>query len=258
VDWKLLDWIAVAAPGGIVGVSELVSRYRDEPSRVLLTLPAIFYVAMNVGASLGALEIIHQNPGWFASRWAQILMAGVCAMALFRSSLFVVRAGDRDVGIGPGGLLQVFLGACDRAVDRQRAIGRSRAVDDIMADIEYAKALLALPPYCLALMQNVAREDQEKLAGALKALDQKSDVDHRVKARLLGLELINVVGVDVLKAAVEALKDQITSGAGTGPDPIQWSLPAVPIRIAKLPPDPAAKPLPPATHQRTGLYSPIR
>jgi hypothetical protein len=30
-----------------------------------------------------------------------------------------------------------------------------------------------------------------------------------VKARLLGLELINVVGVDVLTTAVHSLKDQI-------------------------------------------------
>lgn len=45
-------------------------------------------------------------------------MAGVSAMAFFRSSLFVVRAGDRDVGVGPSGFLQIFLTAADRAVDR--------------------------------------------------------------------------------------------------------------------------------------------
>jgi len=33
-------------------------------------------------------------------------MAGVSAMAFFRSSLFVVRAGDRDVGVGPSGFLR--------------------------------------------------------------------------------------------------------------------------------------------------------
>ena len=40
------------------------------------------------------------------SRRTQILMAGVSAMAFFRSSLFVVRAGDRDVGVGPSGFLR--------------------------------------------------------------------------------------------------------------------------------------------------------
>ena len=33
-------------------------------------------------------------------------MAGVSAMAFFWSSLFVVRAGDRDVGVGPSGFLR--------------------------------------------------------------------------------------------------------------------------------------------------------
>jgi len=52
-------------------------------------------------------------------------MAGVSAMAFFRTSLFVVRSGDRDVGVGPSGFLQIFLGAADRAVDRKRAAARA-------------------------------------------------------------------------------------------------------------------------------------
>jgi hypothetical protein len=31
MDWLWLDWAAVAALGGLVGASELISRYKDDP-----------------------------------------------------------------------------------------------------------------------------------------------------------------------------------------------------------------------------------
>src|SRR5437870_3672119 len=204
MDLTWLDWAAAAVLGGVIGASELISRYKDDPGSAIRSWPAISYIAINSAASLGALGLIHAN-GWFAaSRWTQILMAGVSAMAFFRTSLFVVRAGDRDVGVGPSGFLQIFLAAADRAVDRKRAAARSAAVARVMQGIDFAKALKGLPPYCLALMQNVSPEDQQVLKRALEALD-KLDAEPGVKVLLLGTELINVVGVDVLTTAVGAL-----------------------------------------------------
>lgn len=205
-----LDWIAVAVLGGAVGSSELISRYKDGPGAAIKSWPAVFYIVINAAASVGALGLIHTN-NWFGpTRWTQILMAGVSAMAFFRTSLFVVRAGDRDVGIGPSGFLQIYLAAADRAVDRKRAAARSGAVDTVMKDIDFDKAVKALPPYCLGLMQNVSPEDQQVLRQALDLL-KASDAEPGVKALLLGIELINVVGKDVLTTAVHSLGDQIRS-----------------------------------------------
>jgi hypothetical protein len=213
MDWGWLDWVAVLALGGVVGSSELISRYKDDPWATIRTWPAVVYVAINSLASAGALGLIRAN-GWFgSSRWTQILMAGVSAMAFFRTSLFVVRAGDRDVGVGPSGFLQIFLGAADRSVDRTRAAARSDAVAEVMKGVDYAKARRALPPYCLTLMQNVPPEDQQVLERSLEALD-KRDAEPSVKALLLGLELINVVGMDVLTTAVKSLGEQIRSSPG--------------------------------------------
>ena len=64
-------------------------------------------------------------------------------------------------------------------------------------------------------MQSVSLEDQQNLARALKSLDQ-SEAQSTVKVRLLGLELINVVGVDVLTTAVKSLGDQIRPAARDG------------------------------------------
>ena len=199
-----------------MGASELVTRYRDAPNAALSTIPARFYIGINVVASLGALALIHAF-GWFAqARVTQVLIAGISAMAFFRTSLFVVRAGDRDIGVGPSAFLQIFLDAADRAVDRIRASARSSAVGKIMAGVDYAKAFQALPPYCLALMQNLSQEDQKRFADAMLKLDQNKAASS-VKVRLLGLELINVVGIDVLTAAVESLGDEIRSPSATPP-----------------------------------------
>ena len=205
-----LDWVAVALLGGIVGTSELVSRYKDDPWAAIRSWSARFYIAVNAAASMAAFALIIAK-NWFGpGRWMQILMAGVSAMAFFRTSLFVVRAGDRDVPVGPSGFLQIYLTAADRAVDRRRAAARSAAVVAAMKDVDYAKAKDALPPYCLALMQNVSNEDQQQLGRTLRDLDAAPE-EPSVKALLLGIELINVVGVDVLTTAVKSLGDQIRS-----------------------------------------------
>jgi hypothetical protein len=209
MNWSWLDWAAAAALGGTVGISELISRYKDDPWAAIKSWPAVFYLAINSAASVAALLLMPD--GWLGlSRGMRILMAGVSAMAFFRTSLFVVRAGDRDVGVGPSGFLQIFLGAADRAVDRKRAAARSQAVVDAMKNVDYSKAKDALPPYCLALMQNISKEDQQQLSRDLKDLDEGA-AEASVKALLLGIELINVVGVDVLTTAVKSLGDQIRS-----------------------------------------------
>jgi hypothetical protein len=153
MDLSWYHWTAVAVLGAVVGASELISRYKDDPFAPIKSGPAAFYIAINSIASLGALRLIRAN-GWFgSSRLTQVLMAGISAMAFFRTSLFIVRAGDRDVGIGPSGFLQIFLAAADRAVDRKRAASRSDAVARVMNGIDFDKAVRALPPYCVGLMQ---------------------------------------------------------------------------------------------------------
>jgi hypothetical protein len=76
-------------------------------------------------------------------------MAGISAMAFFRSSLFVVCAGDRDVAIGLSGFLQIYLAAADQAVDRRRAAARSDAVTRVMNGIDFGKAVKRCHPTAL-------------------------------------------------------------------------------------------------------------
>ena len=220
MDSSFLDYAIVAILGALVGGGELISRYRDAPARALYNVPAFVYIALNVAASLAALAIIRIY-GWkfgvsggdAAVRWAQVGIAGTAAMALFRTSLFTVHAGDRDIGVGPSSFLQIFRDASDRAVDRLRAKARGEKVSQVMTGIAYDKAAQGLPLYCLALMQNVPDEEQVKLSNSLKLLDS-DDIDPAIKVRVLGLNLMNVVGPNVLIAAVESLREQMKVAGG--------------------------------------------
>lgn len=208
------SWIATLSIGGLVGMTELVNRYRDDPWDAIKTPPGILYLLVNAAASALALVLVGglqidfgMEPGPSLT-WARVLAAGFGAMALFRSSVFNVRVGDQDVAIGPAGLLQVLLGAIDRSVDRVRARIRAEKVPTVMAGISFARAREALPAYCLALMQNLSPEDQKVLGTDLKALIE-SDMSDEVKTLILGLALTNAIGLDALEAATESLGENI-------------------------------------------------
>ncbi len=214
---SFLDFAVVAVLGALVGGGELVSRYRDAPAGALYNWPAAIYVGLNVAASVAALFLI-RTFGWTFGitsggevlRWTQVGAAGTGAMALFRTSLFTVHAGERDIDIGPSSFLQIFREAADRAVDRLRARARGETVGKLMEGISYDKASQGLPPYCLALMQNVPDEEQVRLTQSLELLD-KDEIDPAIKVRILGLQLMNVVGPNVLEAAVVTLRKEMTS-----------------------------------------------
>jgi hypothetical protein len=207
------DFAAAALLGVLVALAELVSRYRDAPQAALYSRPALLYLALN-GAACGLALALIRDYGWTfgagvgSARWVQLLVAGVGAMALFRASLLTVRAGDRDIGVGPATFLQIFRDAADREVDRLRARARVLQVGKLMDGIDYGKASEGLIPYCLALMQNVPDDEQQKLGQAVKLLDAEP-IEPAIKVRILGMLLMNVAGPGVLTAAVDALREQL-------------------------------------------------
>ena len=229
-----LPWIAVASLGALLGATEIIGRYRDEPLQCLLTPPGIVYMVVNMCASLSAYGLalvfhwridLGANPGPAdgpltpSAQWTLVLVAGLSAMALFRSSLFIRRIGDKDVGIGPGAVLTTLLEVTDRYVDRLRGQKRVDNVNKIMAGLDFAKISAELPPYCLSLLQNPSDDMQRDLKAAVDLI-RSQPVDDELKLRLLGLQLLNLVGVEALAKAVASLGDTIKKpipAGGSGP-----------------------------------------
>ena len=210
------DYIIVSLFGLGIGLGELVSRYRDAPLRAVATAPALLYMLINALAALGALGVVRVFGVDFGIeaaeaerlRWTQLFVAGFASMALFRSSLFTVRVGDQDIGIGPSSFLQLVLQAADRGVDRVRAEARASEVLKAMDGVSFAKAYAALPVLCLELMQNLPSEDQAALGEEIKKLHE-AEIDDGIKTLILGLKLMNLVGQGVLLGAVESIAPRI-------------------------------------------------
>jgi hypothetical protein len=211
--------LAAAAFGALVGAGELAGRYRDRPWEVIRG-PGVLYVALNAAMALGALALI-RSFGWRfgvdpsdgdsgALLATQLLVAGFGSAALFRTSLFTVRVGDEDIGVGPSAFLTVVLHAADRAVDRRRGRARALEVEEIMRNVSFAKAAEALPMYCFQIgMQNVSDEEQREIGNVVNTLKASTTVDDGMKALVLGAALLSVVGPVMLRQAVEGLGDRI-------------------------------------------------
>lgn len=219
-------YLATFLAGGVIGLSEIISRYKDAPLNAATTAPGIVYCLLNAGGAAGALALMLQM-GWFkdlapgpvGNLIMQSILAATGTMAIFRSSLFTVRVGNADVSIGPAAFLQILMTATDRAVDRARAQPRAAAVQRIMTDIDFQKAKQALPTLCFGLMQNVSIQEQDTFGTIVAKLDS-ADMDDVFKTNNLGLALMNLVGEEVLARAVDMLRADIAEV----PQPIVQSL----------------------------------
>jgi hypothetical protein len=215
-------YFSVMVLGALVGLVELVARYRDDPVRAISQFPAIVYIAFNVGASALALYLILEiKPNWLFGnagdlkvtpvRWIMIVsVAGTAALAFFRSSIFRAKIDDVSVPIGPALILDTLLSALDRAVDRAVAMPRSEAIRRIMNEVDFDKAQEALTSYCIALMQNLSAEESRRLANRLNEI-KASPMPKDIKVLTLGLALLDAFGEDVLDKARIALQEQIKS-----------------------------------------------
>lgn len=113
--------------GASVGTSELVSRYRDEPTQALRSVPALTYLALNALVSVCVYGLLTRYaetliPALANDPVMRSITAGFGAMAVLRSKFFTLRTErGEDIGVGPDAAISAFLSAADRGVDRTRA-----------------------------------------------------------------------------------------------------------------------------------------
>ena len=220
----MIGYVVAVSLSCLVGVAELVSRYRDRPTTLVRVPSTWAYVLINGGAGAASLLLLHtfnwrfgvQDPE--VARATQVLVASLGSMMVFRSAVFTVRVGDEDVAVGPSTLLTSLLAAADRGVDRMQAKTRAQEAGEIMRGVSFRKSRLALPTYCLGLLQNVSAEDQADLRTAVDALAGSEMTDGQM-ALNLGLLLMNVAGPDVLRSAVLTLDEEIKADV-RGPRPV--------------------------------------
>jgi hypothetical protein len=271
------EWAVIVTLGATTGIIELIGRYRDAPFRALRTYGALIYIAVNVTASLAGLYLLQTVGTSFISETDpgkraiyEILIAGFGSLTFLRSSIFKIRFNDTDVSVGPALLLDILLAAADRGVDRRRGADRAREVAEAMKDVSFDKAISSLPPFCFSLMQNLTNEEQSAMSAQLDKVQKNIAIDPHAKSLLMGLLLMNFVGVEVLKEAVSQLASYIKYDLSQPPARIEPGVmekllneakrgisadPAPPAQPQASAPASAASPLTPATAAQSGTPS---
>lgn len=221
----VIDYVLVCLFGVLAGAAELLSRYRDAPFRAMRRRFGIIYLAVNAAAGVAGLLAVHALDLRFGLedgtrlRWTRVLVAGFSSVALFRSSLFTVRAGDRDVPIGPAAALQQLLLTLDREVDREQADRRTTFLAEQCAGLPAdTRTLRSLTALCLAIMQNVSAVEQNQVKEQTESILRNTVIAPIYRRDLVCLQLLAVVGFDVLEKAISRVKQETPVGPDTGDD----------------------------------------
>jgi hypothetical protein len=193
----------VAALAGSVGLTELLGRYRSDPTGLVRYVGAWLYVGLNALACVGALFLIRELDLTFGQRenvdlW-RVLVAGFGAITFFRSSLFVIRIGNANVGVGPSLVLGVLLDTFDRDVDRRSASQMSDVIRAPSLDgLDPVLVMDALPVLCLALMQNFGTADQAQLGAELDKVRVDPDMTDEAKMRATIVQLAKYLSPELV------------------------------------------------------------
>lgn len=210
---EVVRYAACALIGTVVGGTELLTKYRDSQRELLRLWSLWLYVGVNAGAACLVLAVARAN-GWtfglpLAQHWAQVLGAGIAAMAVLRVGLGFFRFGDRDIPAGPGAVMVAMQAICERNIDRRQAGRRSQRARELMTGVSFVKAVDALPTHCLLALKTASKEESQELAAAVADIAKDERSSDQAKAYNLGVALINFAGPELLAQAVRTLGDDI-------------------------------------------------
>jgi hypothetical protein len=216
LDVRLCVYPLVYSLGAIVGVTEILMRFRDEPIWAINSSPGSLYALLNGTSSLLAFCLIRYLDIWFGAaprseigNVLQVLTAGLGAMSFLRSGIFVSKtnADDKETSFGPAIILQRVLDVLSSQVDRQRAIQRDKFVASAAQRIRTDEDLSHFAFYASSLMQTLSDEQTQNLHLAMTEVQSNPQVPLFRKNQVCLLLLLNLLGEDALKAALDRMTD---------------------------------------------------
>lgn len=230
--------------GGLVGFTELVSRYRDAPWHVATMTPGLVFIGCNAAVSGLALFLFECFPDQlippdhtqaFSHSVKIVILAGTGAMVAVRTKIFTIRQpSGADVAVGPAFIVDTLLAAVNREVDRQRAELRMGKVTPHARELVQAGATYAATyDYIIATLsafQNLDPDVNAKLRGDLAALkdDQKLiNISNEVKFLIALYSILTEFGDRAFDAAFAGIKNYVPPPANGLPS---GNPPAKPVK----------------------------
>jgi len=220
-------WYAAVAVsfGELVGFSEIITRYRDEPLRATFNRYGILYLLINGALSGCAYFLLRaygarifpaaQDPPLLAS-----IVAGFGSMAVLRSKLFVFRTDDgKDIPIGPDLVISSVLRIVDRKIDRLRAARRQQLVFELAkriagvigsdSDFDNPNSFVSIS---LASFQNLSTEEKQQIVSKSEELREKlKGKPSLFKAMVLGFVVLDIAGEENFRAIMQDLEEYLRS-----------------------------------------------
>lgn len=216
---------------GFSAASELIGRFKDEPLKVLIGWPGLFYLAFNAGLSAAVLLILRSGspPGSAAVAWEQVLLAGFGARVIVRTKIVGYRSkGGTEQDIGPGAVFEKVLAAISREADRGRAGDRLAIIRPLLDGVRFEHARPFFVDELVAAMQDLSEEEKKQINDNLDLIDGRTDMDEETRVDLLGYLILGYGGEDFLRQLVELYRDRFPEP--TQPSPPPASPPSVPAQ----------------------------
>lgn len=215
-----MDWVLAFVVGLGTSLVELLSRYRDEPIKVIATSHfAWVYLMLNgllaIIAYLAILDAGFAEDESAIGRLGLAAAAGLGAAVILRSRVFTARLGDEQVSIGPGYVVDQMLNTIDAQIDRRRALQRVRIVVDVMKGKDFDGSRIHSSTMITGSRQNLSLQDQKDLANQIREVGDRKIPDQE-KAYALGFILLDFMGEEFLKAVAINLPT-IEEVAASGP-----------------------------------------
>ena len=235
--------------GLLVGLSEILSRYRDEPLLAASTNFGLAYLSLNGLVSLAAFMLLRRYPTQiFPSLQNDLLLssivAGFGAMVVFRSKLFTFRSSDgKDYPIGPAIVLDTVLKTIDSKIDRRRATERQLEVFRSVIGIQNFSDMADYFEASLSSFQNLSQDDKSEIKTVIDQYRSLTGWPDTLKCLGLGFAFLTIAGDENYAQVMVNLKAFIANQNPAGPPPAPAGPPPAP---AGPPPAPAGPPPAPA------------
>jgi hypothetical protein len=215
-------WLAVGAGAiaGVIGFTELATRYRDEPLKAARASAGRIYIGLHVLAGMAGLGLLYHFPqlGWSDTDWlTNMVLGGTGAMVLIRTKLFTVhQPGGQDVAVGPAVAVETLFALANRRVDRWRAAQRHKLVAEraeILNSYSFDRAVPFLQATALAF-QNLDEGELKRLADDYERL-QKNDafkgLPAQIKFMSVGFDLLTAFGEEAFLEVFDRLETYLKS-----------------------------------------------
>ena len=209
---KLLSYAFTAFLFGLlVGLSEILSRYRDEPLLAATTNFGLAYLSLNGVISLAAFGVMQRYsaqifPAIKDDLFLTSIVSGFGAMAIFRSKLFTFRSTDgKDYPIGPSIVLDTVLKTIDSKIDRRRATERQAEVFDSIDGLKFERVANYIEA-SLSAFQNLSQDDKTEIKSVIDQYRNLPNWPDTLKCLGLGFAFLTLAGDENYEQVILNLK----------------------------------------------------